>query len=90
MNIVSWNVRSLGRPSKSFLVKGFLNLHFADVCCLQESNLEMISSALWHEIGGSRLDHFEFLSAKGSAGGIIVGWNSVLFTSILERFVLLV
>lgn len=85
MNIVSWNVRGLGRPSKRFLIKDFLNLHFADVCCLQESKLEAISPIIWREIGGGRLDQFEFLPARGSAGGIIVGWNSVLFTGKLER-----
>lgn len=42
MNIVTWNVRGLGRPAKRFLVKDFLNLHFADVCCIQESKLEEI------------------------------------------------
>lgn len=57
MNIITWNVTGLGRPAKRFLVKDFLNLHFADVCYLQESKLEEISPALWRKIGGSRLDH---------------------------------
>ncbi|XP_039141329.1 uncharacterized protein LOC120278666 [Dioscorea cayenensis subsp. rotundata] len=34
---------------------------------------------LWRSIGGSRLEHFAFLPALGSAGGIIVGWNNLLF-----------
>lgn len=76
MNIVSWNVRGLGKPAKRFLVRDFLNLHFAEVCCLQESKLELVSQLLWCEIGGPRLDQFAFAPAKGSAGGIIVGWNS--------------
>lgn len=80
MNIISWNVRGLGRPTKRFLVKDFLNLHFVDVCCLQESKLEDISGTLWREIGGPRLDKFVFLPAIGSSGGIIVGWNSVLLS----------
>lgn len=46
----------LGRPAKGFLVKDFLHLHFADVCCLQETKLEEISSTTWKEVGGSRLD----------------------------------
>ncbi|XP_039127523.1 uncharacterized protein LOC120263623 [Dioscorea cayenensis subsp. rotundata] len=61
-------------------------MHFADVCCLQESKLEEISAATWREIGGHRLDKFCFVPARGSAGGIIVGWNSASFTcSILTR-----
>lgn len=55
-----------------FLVKDFLNLHYADVCCLQESKLECVSQALWREVGGSRLDHFAFVLALGIVGGIIV------------------
>lgn len=56
MNIISWNVRGLGRPSKRFLVKDFLNLHFAKVCCLQESKLNKVSPLTWREIEGSHLD----------------------------------
>ncbi|KAH7666018.1 Exodeoxyribonuclease III protein [Dioscorea alata] len=76
MNIITWNVRGLRRPAKRFLVRNFLNLHFADVCCLQELKLEAISQSLWGEIGETKLDQFAFVPAEGSAGGIIMGWNS--------------
>lgn len=79
MNIVSWNVRGLGMPSKWFLVKDFLQLHHADICCLQESKLSSINSITWKSIGGVRLDHFSFVPKIGSAGGIIIGWNNNLF-----------
>lgn len=75
MNIVSWNVRGLGRPVKRFLVKDFLNLHFADVCYLQESKLEDFPLGLWREVGGPRIDQYTFLPARGSAGSIVIGWN---------------
>lgn len=80
MDIISWNVKGLGRPAKRFLVKDFLNLYFADMCCLEESKLEEIFLATWHKIDGSWLDQFFFLPAKGTAGGIIMGWNSLAFT----------
>lgn len=73
MNIVTWNVRGLGSPTKCFLFKDFLNLHFPDVCCLQESKLEVISTVTWREIGGNRLDQFVFLPSVGAFGGIIIG-----------------
>lgn len=78
MNIVTWNVRGLGRPAKWFLVKDFLNLHFAEVCCLKESKIETISVFMWREIGGSRLNQFAYIAAKGSAGDMIIGWNSAM------------
>lgn len=70
MNIISWNVRGLGRPAKRFLVRDFLNLHFADVCCLQESKLEDISGLKWREIGGPRLDQYAFLPSVGTSGAL--------------------
>lgn len=83
MNVITRNVRGLGRPAKCFLVKDFLNLHFADVYCLQESKLESISAAMWREIGGPHLDKFVFLPSIGASGGMIIGWNSVLLTGSL-------
>lgn len=66
MNIINYNLRGLGRPGKRFLIKYFLNLHFADVCCLQESKLKEVTPAI------------SFAPARGSVGGIIIGWNSGL------------
>lgn len=86
MNIVSWNVRGLGKPSKRFLVKDFLNLHFANVCCLQESKLAEISLVTWREIGGAYLDQFVFLPSRGTAGGFIIGWNSFVLSGKLAFF----
>ncbi|KAH7686141.1 DNase I-like protein [Dioscorea alata] len=86
MNIISWNVRGLGRPAKRFLVRDFLLLHCAKVCCLQESKLEELPNAIWRDVGGHKLDNFTILRTRGSVGGIVVGWNSsfligkVLFT----------
>lgn len=85
MNIISRNVRKLGRPTKGFLVKDFLNLHFAEVCFLQESKLHKIPPATWREIGGSHLDQFVFLPTRGSTGGIVIGWNSGTLSGKLER-----
>lgn len=66
MNIISWNVRGLGRPAKRFLVKDFLNLYFVNVCCLQESKLEKVPVSKWREIGCPRLDQFIFLPSFGT------------------------
>lgn len=85
MNIVSWNVRGLGRPVKRFLVKDFLGLHLADVCCLQESKFKDISPAMWCKISGWWLNQFLFLPAHGSTGGIVIGWNSVVLTGQLVQ-----
>lgn len=51
MNVITSNMRCLGRPAKRFLVKDLLTLYFANVCCLQLSKLEEIPP-MWREIGG--------------------------------------
>ncbi|KAH7661183.1 Exodeoxyribonuclease III protein [Dioscorea alata] len=78
MNIINWNVRGLGRPSKRFLVKDFLFLHHADIVCLQESKLSLIEPTTWRSIGGPKLDKFAFTPTCGFAGGMIIGWKSNL------------
>ncbi|KAH7689113.1 DNase I-like protein [Dioscorea alata] len=76
LNIITWNVRGLGRPNKRFLVKNFFDLHQADVCCIQESKLAYLTQSIWREIGEGRLNSFNHIPARGSSGGIIIGWNS--------------
>lgn len=71
-------------PSKHFLVRDFLELPHADICCLQESKLSTIDPATWRSIGGPRLDKFSFVPAIGSASGIIIGWNNNLFEGNLK------
>lgn len=78
MNIINWNVRELGLPSKRFLVKDFLQLHYADICCIQESKLSTVDPTIWRLVGGSCLDLFSYTPALGTAAGMIVGWNNSL------------
>ncbi|KAH7677392.1 DNase I-like protein, partial [Dioscorea alata] len=79
MKIISWNVRGLGMPSKLYLVKDFLLLNHVDIYCIQESKLSLVDNSICRSIGGTRLDHYSYIPALGSAGGMIVGWNNILF-----------
>lgn len=47
--------------------------------------LELVTQATWREIGGTRLDQFVFAPSKGTARGLIVGWNSTIFIGTLEK-----
>lgn len=83
MIILTWNVRGLGHPAKRHLVKDFISSCKVDLVCLQESKLQEIHSSVWRSIGGSRFDSFNFLPAIGTAGGIIIAWDSTLLTGTL-------
>ena len=78
MNIITWNVRGLGRSSKRFLLKDFFQIHCADICCIQESKLTKLPQSIWREIGGTRLDKLAFIPSHGSAGGMIICWDGSL------------
>lgn len=57
-------------------MKVFLLSHYSDICCIQESKLSLVDPSIWRLVGGSRLSHFAYTLALGSAGGMIVGWNN--------------
>lgn len=43
IDIISWDVRCLGKPDKIYLVRRILDLHRAVVCFIQESKLETVN-----------------------------------------------
>ena len=83
MNIVSWNVRGLGRPSKRFLVKNFLDLHNTDICCIQESKFVEVNTSTWRSFGERWLDCFSFSPTQEMPVGMIIGWRGSMFKRIL-------
>lgn len=79
MNNISWNVRGLGGPGKKDLVRDFIDQFKPSIVCFQESKLAMVDRFTWRSISGNTLDCFCFAGARGTAGGMIVGWSSALF-----------
>ncbi|KAH7666772.1 RNA-directed DNA polymerase protein [Dioscorea alata] len=79
MNIISWNVRGLGGPTKNHLVRDFLAQYKPNIICIQESKLEVIVRPTWRAIVGSSLNCFSAAAATGSSGGMIIGRNGSLF-----------
>jgi hypothetical protein len=75
-NIVVWNVRGLNNPSRRTAVRVVVGLAAALVVCASESKLETISHYVVSESFGPQFDEFAFLSAIGTAGGIVVAWCS--------------
>lgn len=79
MNIISWNVRGLGGPSKKHLVRDFIEQFKPSIIYFQETKLAVVDRLMWRSIVGSSLDSYCFSAARGTAGGMIVGWNGALF-----------
>jgi exonuclease III len=78
MNLVSWNCRGLGNPSKIEAVKDLLKADPSDILMLQETKIEgqallEISSSKWNKRSGKAV------SSRGTSGGLATLWTEDLF-----------
>ena len=75
MNIISYNVRGLGRGVIWPAIRRMVIEQHIDMLCLQETKKEMVEksmcAALW---GGSEIG-WESYPSSNSAGGILCIWN---------------
>ena len=81
IKILSWNVRGLNDPDKRTVVKGLLNRWKCSVVCLQETKLRVVDERVVRSLWGrGRWVKWECLRADGTAGGILLMWDSRLLT----------
>jgi exonuclease III len=78
MNLVSWNCRGLGNPSKIEAVKDLLKAAPSDILMLQETKIEgqvllEISRKKWNKSSGKAV------STRGTSGGLATFWTEDLF-----------
>ena len=76
LKIFSWNVRGLNDKDKHLRVRHLLNLWGADVICLQETKLELITRSLVRSLWGSHHVDWLYCGSNGALGGILVMWDT--------------
>jgi hypothetical protein len=81
LRLISWNVRGLNNPQKRESVKHWLRSWKCDAVCLQETKLEVVDLQLVRSLWGSPYVDWDFLPAIGSAGGVLMIWD----TRVLEK-----
>lgn len=79
MNIISYNVRGLGRGVKWPTIRRMVNEHRIDMLCLQETKKESINKAMCQALWGKSDFSWEAYPAANSAGGILCVWNETSF-----------
>ncbi|KAG6626350.1 hypothetical protein CIPAW_15G041600 [Carya illinoinensis] len=84
--IVSWNVRGLNEDNKRLQIRHLLREWKADIVCLQETKLKIISRNLVRSIWSCPYVDWVYLAAKGASGGILVMWDRRVVEKI-EEFV---
>ena len=83
MNIISYNVRGLGRGVKWPAVRRMVNKHHIDMLCIQESKKEVIDRAMCQALWGDSEVRWEAQPSSNTAGGILCLWSDKTF--LLER-----
>lgn len=85
IKFLSWNVRGLNEKIKRNNVKKTVLDEAPQVVCLQETKWSSVNDVYIRETIGTRLDQSLQILAHGSAGGVLMAWNSVMFTKIGQQ-----
>ncbi|XP_073368025.1 uncharacterized protein [Aegilops tauschii subsp. strangulata] len=75
-NIIVWNVRGLNIAARGAAMRSLVD--DASVVCLLESKLERVDQRVIHSLLGLKFGAFVALPTHGTAGGIIVAWDSTV------------
>ena len=75
MNIISYNIRGLGRGIKWPAIRRLVNENHIDLLCIQETKIESINKLLCQALWGNSKFSWESYPSANSAGGILCVWN---------------
>ena len=74
--MLSWNVRGANNLNKRNVIRNFIRSQRVDLVCLQETKIQNLSSADARSLGVGRLADWRAVEAEGSAGGVLVFWDT--------------
>lgn len=75
LSILSWNVRGLNDAAHRELVKETTGCARPAIVCLQETKIDMMTTAIILDTVGQRLSSCHTLDAHGTRGGVLLGWD---------------
>ena len=81
LKIISWNVRGLNDLNKRLRVRYLLRSWKADIICLQETKLDLVTKGLVRNIWGVHHVDWLYLGSSGASGGILLMWD----TRVMEK-----
>lgn len=79
MNIISYNIRGLGRGVKWAAIRRLIRKENVDMICLQETKKEVIDKAMCQSLWGDAAVCWEMQPAINTAGGILCSWSEKTF-----------
>ncbi|KAL5159482.1 hypothetical protein HKD37_15G043793 [Glycine soja] len=76
MNILSYNIRGLGRGIKWASIRRLVGKHKINLLCLQETKRDSLDKALCQTLWGQSDFEWEWVPAVNTAGGLLCIWNN--------------
>lgn len=88
-HILCWNIRGINAVEKCDAVRDKIEESSCAVICLQETKREHFDISFVRKFAPRRFDRFDYIPSIGASGGILVVWNSSIFSGIVldkQRF----
>jgi exonuclease III len=73
MNCLDWNIRGITAPRRKNSILDLLAKTHTTIVAFQETKKETFSPSFLDSISMNKKNSWNFLPAKGTAGGILVG-----------------
>ena len=81
--VLCWNIRGLNARDKQLALWNAINVSGCSVICLQETKKCHFDSAFIKSYCPSRFDEFVYVPSNGASGGLVVIWNSSVFSGMV-------
>ena len=81
--VLCWNVRGLNSKAKQLALSNAIKLSGCAIICLQETKMESIDMSVIKSCCPQRFDDFAYVPSCGASGGILIIWNSSLFSGLI-------
>jgi hypothetical protein len=79
-NILNWNIRGLNSEDKCNAIKEKIEESACSIFCIQETKREHFDHSYIKKLAPKRFNKFAYSPSEGASGGILIGWNSSVFT----------
>ena len=81
--VLCWNVRGLNSADRQRDLRLKIEESNCSIVCLQETKIQSFDLRLVRSFCPRRFDNFVFSPSDGASGGILVAWNSTMFSGTL-------
>ena len=78
--VLCWNVRGINSDKKLLALRNAISSSGCSVICLQETKRATFDLAFVKLFCPKKFDKFEVVPSQGASGGLIVLWDSSVFT----------